>query len=76
MNGTNSESVTWFNSKFYRVVSEMAEENESMTVDEINLEILECARYGEHEELREYISQGGDVNWCDGNGNTALHKAG
>ena len=52
------------------------EENETMSVDEINLEILECARYGEHEELRAYVNQGGDVNWCDINGNTALHKAG
>ena len=59
-------------------VDEMTEEeeNETMSVDEINLEILECARYGEHEELRVYVSQGGDVNWCDINGNTALHKAG
>lgn len=51
-------------------------EYESMTVDEINSEILECARYGEDEELLKYITHGGDVNACDHNGNSALHKAG
>lgn len=42
---------------------------------DINQEILECARYGEHEELAMYIAQGADVNFTDDSGNTALHKA-
>jgi hypothetical protein len=35
---------------------------------------LECARYGEHEELAEFLRQGGDPNYADANGTTALHK--
>ena len=41
---------------------------------EINQEILECARYGEEDELREYLIAGGNVNHKDEGGNTALHK--
>ncbi len=40
----------------------------------INNEVLECARYGEHEELAEFLRQGGDPNYADANGTTALHK--
>jgi hypothetical protein len=54
----------------------MTDSNDSMNIDDINAEILECARYGEHEELREFIKLGGDCNHIDSNGNTALHKAG
>ena len=42
--------------------------------EEMNEEILECARYGEEEELREYLTAGADVNYTDDGGNTALHK--
>lgn len=42
--------------------------------EEMNEEILECARYGEEEELREYLAAGADVNYIDEGGNTALHK--
>ena len=46
-----------------------------MDADEVNREILECARYGEHEELQAYLQGGGNVNYTDESGNTALHKA-
>mmetsp|Transcript_55 Transcript_55/g.204 ORF Transcript_55/g.204 Transcript_55/m.204 type:complete len:419 (-) Transcript_55:186-1442(-) len=38
-------------------------------------DMLECARYGEIDELKAYIRRGMDVNHRDGHGNTALHKA-
>ena len=39
-------------------------------------EMLECARYGEVDELRELLSQGADVNHCRAeDGSTALHMA-
>lgn len=40
----------------------------------INNEILECARYGEVEDLREHLKNGGNVNHMDYNNTTALHK--
>ena len=45
-----------------------------MNIDEINNEILECARYGEDDDLRMLLSAGGNVNHIDVDGNTALHK--
>ncbi len=45
-------------------------------LEEINREILECARYGEDEDLRALLNSGGDVNYADSGGNTALHRAG
>ena len=42
---------------------------------DINQEILECARYGEYEELAMYIEQGALIDSIDMSGNTALHKA-
>lgn len=47
----------------------------SMTQEEMNLEVLECARYGEEEDLRALLSAGADVNFRDAGGATALHKA-
>lgn len=44
-------------------------------VDAMNAEILECARYGEHEELEEFLKAGADVNFADSQGNTCMHKA-
>ena len=41
---------------------------------EIDREVLECARYGEEDELREMLVAGGNVNYKDAGGNTALHK--
>ena len=41
---------------------------------EIDLEILECARYGDDEDIRDLLKAGGNVNFRDGGGNTALHK--
>ena len=43
-------------------------------LQEVNQEILECARYGDDDDLREMLRLGGDVNFKDGGGNTALHK--
>ena len=44
-------------------------------MEELNLEVLECARYGEPEDLRNLLVAGADVNFCDDAGNTAMHKA-
>jgi ankyrin repeat protein len=41
---------------------------------EIDQEILECARYGDDDDLRDLLKAGGNVNFKDGGGNTALHK--
>ena len=41
---------------------------------EIDQEILECARYGDDDDLRDLLQAGGNVNFKDGGGNTALHK--
>lgn len=38
-------------------------------------EVLECARYGEIDELQALVESGADVNFRDGGGNTALHMA-
>ncbi len=46
-----------------------------MDLAEINAEILECARYGESEDLKVLLEHNGDVNFADEGGNTALHKA-
>ncbi len=45
------------------------------TKEEMDQEILECARYGEDEDLNVFLSAGADVNFVDSNGNTAMHKA-
>jgi Ankyrin repeats (3 copies)/Lysine methyltransferase len=46
-----------------------------MTVEECNAESLECARYGEPEDLRALLQSGADANYTDDQGTTALHKA-
>lgn len=38
-------------------------------------EFLECARYGDLEDVRALITEGVDVNYRDVSGNAALHKA-
>ena len=43
---------------------------------EANTETLECARYGEPEDLKELLTMGANPNYSDDNGTTALHKAG
>ena len=45
-------------------------------LEEDNLETLECARYGEFDELRELLSAGCSSNFQDSLLNTAMHKAG
>ena len=42
---------------------------------ELDLELLQCARYGETEELVQMLAAGASVNFADDGGNTALHKA-
>lgn len=46
-----------------------------MNLEEMNAEVLECARYGEDEDLRALLVAGADVNFADVGGSTALHKA-
>ena len=54
----------------------MAEEGKVfMSLEEMNAELVECARYGEDEALRAYLAAGADVNSKDAGGSTALHKA-
>lgn len=43
--------------------------------DELNAELLQCARYGEHDELLAALAAGADVNHLDGSGSSALHMA-
>lgn len=43
--------------------------------EEDKLELLECARYGETEDLVALLDAGVEANFCDAGGNTALHKA-
>lgn len=46
-----------------------------MSLEEMNAEVLECARYGEEDDLRALLTAGADVNHVDVGGSTALHKA-
>lgn len=44
-------------------------------MEAMNYEVLECARYGEDEDLLQLLSDGANVNHCDENGNSALHRS-
>ena len=44
------------------------------TMQEASVEMLECARYGEADDLVACLNFGVDVNFKDIGGNTALHK--
>ena len=46
-----------------------------MSQEEMNDEVLECARYGESDDLRALLQAGASVNHRDAGGNTAVHKA-
>lgn len=47
-----------------------------MDIDEMNHYVLECARYGEDEDLRTLFNAGANVNYQDDlTGNTGLHRA-
>ena len=46
-----------------------------MSQEEMDREVLECARYGEEDDLRSLLVAGASVNHTDGSGNTAIHKA-
>lgn len=43
-------------------------------MSEADNEVLECARYGEPEDLRALLEGGANVNHRDYGGNTALHR--
>lgn len=43
--------------------------------EEDSIELLECARYGEVEELQQLLDAGVPVDFVDDGGNAALHKA-
>lgn len=47
----------------------------AMTPEEMNQEVLECARYGEEDDLRALLNAGANVNFTDAGGSTAMHKA-
>eukprot|EP01031_Cornospumella_fuschlensis_P039944 gene39944-48649_t len=49
--------------------------NEPLTPEELQYELLECARYGEDDDLRAILQANIPVNFQDENGNTALHRA-
>ena len=44
-------------------------------LSELDLELLECARYGELEDMVAQLDAGANLRVCDGGGNTALHRA-
>lgn len=47
-----------------------------MNKEEANIESLECARYGEEDDLRSlFVSEGADANYADESGTTAMHRA-
>lgn len=50
-------------------------EEQIVLTEEDHLEVLECARYGEVEDLKYLLSIGCDVNHLDKGGSSALHKA-
>lgn len=39
------------------------------------MEVLECARYGEDDDLKALLEAGADANYADESGSTGLHKA-
>lgn len=47
----------------------------AMPLEELNSELLLCARYGEDDDLRATLQAGAQVNHADGAGSTALHMA-
>lgn len=49
-------------------------DDEEISQEELNREILECARYGEAEDLSVLLSAGAMVDHRDSCGNSAMHK--
>lgn len=49
-------------------------DDEEVSLEDLNREILECARYGEAEDLGVLLSAGAEVDHKDESGNSALHK--
>jgi ankyrin repeat protein len=53
----------------------MASESQEQLTEEDHAEVLECARYGELEDLQTLLELGANANYADEGGSTALHKA-
>ena len=52
-----------------------ADDNAEPTPEDEGLELLECARYGEEDELKQLLAKGVPPTFTDGQGNNALHRA-
>lgn len=51
------------------------DDDAELTPEDEGLELLECARYGEEDELRQLLAKGVPVNFTDAQGNNGLHRA-
>jgi ankyrin repeat protein len=52
----------------------MAESSSAVTPEDLE-DMIDCAQFGETDDLRTLLAMGCDVNYKDAGGNTALHKA-
>ena len=76
--GTDDDRFGWWTKHFQLSTSLLCVKNhqlDSMNFLEMNMEVLECARYGEDDDLRALLQAGADVNYADEGGSSALHKA-
>lgn len=53
----------------------MAEQGPEMTSDEMGMELLDCARYGEVDEVVQLLEAGASINYQDEGGNTGTRVA-
>ena len=56
-------------------MAEFVDDEVTSDVSELSAELLECARYGECEDMVALLDAGAEIAHADGGGNTALHKA-